>query len=494
MGGKFNGEKIGEVRKDFVGPKSHRSTLKEQPQKSEPITEEQRQQMVRANNIVKNIAFPGGIPTGELKQKIRGGELDHLYPQVQAELDRISNEQKEADAAKRKEKSDAWKEKNLPKLQQQAAARREREAAEQKKRVDAANAYKTAAATPVSERTYLDVPYSRKDEAKAAGAFWDEDRRKWFAVEMNDNLKSFAPKNTTPTATPPAVPAPTTKPRTPPTSGRIDENSPSLWGHELLGYEGDTWQSFYQSEAGQRFQKKYRMTAQDEIVVEDVPDMPEPDFGGMAMDEFREQDHPRDKDGKFTSSSSQGVNGKTQIAKGSQKSERLSYAESKGFNTETVFVHAGNSADLEEIKASGNFPGLFSLPEEESSAAESYGKEKYSFVIKGEPWGDSDIKSAIGDDWEKAEEIIRSLTSEDASDETVEHLIDVVSGRTMEPTDEAMEAVRAIDDADWYKEAQSLRMKFAAKMGASAVIMDDEFGDSTVALLPGDGVMMVDHR
>ena len=230
------------------------------------------------------------------------------------------------------------------------------------------------------------------------------------------------------------------------------------------------------------------------IVVEDVPEMPEPDFGGMAMDEFREQDHPRDKDGKFTSSSSQGVNGKTQIAKGSQKSERLSYAESKGFNTETVFVHAGNSADLEEIKASGNFPGLFSLPEEESSAAESYGKEKYSFVIKGEPWGDSDIKSAIGDDWEKAEEIIRSLTSEDASDETVEHLIDVVSGRTMEPTDEAMEAVRAIDDADWYKEAQSLRMKFAAKMGASAVIMDDEFGDSTVALLPGDGVMMVDHR
>jgi putative DNA primase/helicase len=39
-------------------------------------------------------------------------------------------------------------------------------------------------------RTYLNVPFSEKDEAKRLGAIWDIARSKWY-VENKDNLKPF---------------------------------------------------------------------------------------------------------------------------------------------------------------------------------------------------------------------------------------------------------------------------------------------------------------
>jgi hypothetical protein len=39
-------------------------------------------------------------------------------------------------------------------------------------------------------RTYLDVPYSEKDDAKRLGARWDIARKKWF-VEDADDLMLF---------------------------------------------------------------------------------------------------------------------------------------------------------------------------------------------------------------------------------------------------------------------------------------------------------------
>ena len=36
------------------------------------------------------------------------------------------------------------------------------------------------------EKTYLNVPYAEKDEAKALGAWWDKDAKKWYVPEGKD--------------------------------------------------------------------------------------------------------------------------------------------------------------------------------------------------------------------------------------------------------------------------------------------------------------------
>lgn len=41
-------------------------------------------------------------------------------------------------------------------------------------------------------RTYLEVPYKDKDQAKRLGAWWDSSERKWF-VENVEDLRPFLP-------------------------------------------------------------------------------------------------------------------------------------------------------------------------------------------------------------------------------------------------------------------------------------------------------------
>lgn len=36
---------------------------------------------------------------------------------------------------------------------------------------------------------YLNVPFSEKDEAKALGAFWDAEKKKWYAKEKQNYHK-----------------------------------------------------------------------------------------------------------------------------------------------------------------------------------------------------------------------------------------------------------------------------------------------------------------
>lgn len=42
----------------------------------------------------------------------------------------------------------------------------------------------------VSKKVYLDVPYDEKNEAKALGAKWDKDEKKWYSTEENHALIS----------------------------------------------------------------------------------------------------------------------------------------------------------------------------------------------------------------------------------------------------------------------------------------------------------------
>ena len=47
------------------------------------------------------------------------------------------------------------------------------------------------------------------------------------------------------------------------------------------------------------------------------------------------------------------------------------------------------------------------------------------------------------------------------------------------------------DEIDFFQDIQNLQSELAYKYGASAMRMDDEFGNNSVMILPGDGAMQV---
>lgn len=149
------------------------------------------------------------------------------------------------------------------------------------------------------------------------------------------------------------------------------------------------------------------------------------------------------------------------------------------------YIHASRCGDITEISAHGNFPGLFTLPEDEAHIASQYGSFYYEIEVYGEVWDSDDLSSEMDDNWEKIEAYIASVIHVDASEEIVERLIEVAKGDIQHDDNEAMEALNAIDYADFYREAQILRMNVAAMLGASAVQMVDEFNGLTIAVLAG---------
>ena len=106
-----------------------------------------------------------------------------------------------------------------------------------------------AQAATKTARIYLRVPFEKKDAVKAAGAKWDADRKSWFwpGGEMPEKLRGFAPG---------ATGSQQVTRRTMPTRGRINEDDPSVWGSELLGWEGEPWSAFLASPQGARLQAK----------------------------------------------------------------------------------------------------------------------------------------------------------------------------------------------------------------------------------------------
>lgn len=98
-----------------------------------------------------------------------------------------------------------------------------------------------------NERNYLNVPYAEKDKAKAAGARWDSEKKKWYHAggDLPESLKQYS--NTTPSTKARSV-APSM-----PTHGRINGDDPSVWGSELLGHEGELWSDFHNRHTNTKF-------------------------------------------------------------------------------------------------------------------------------------------------------------------------------------------------------------------------------------------------
>lgn len=218
---------------------SPEATAKEKAVK--PLTDEQRTKITRGNAAWEawKAAQPDGATRAAFKEAARAGTLDHLYD-VQIEADAKADAE---DKAAKKAKSDAWRERNVPKL---AAAKKDRE-----------EAWRTETrakwSDPNGARTYLDVPFDDKDRAKAAGARWDTDKRRWYHThsETPESLKRFLPKSKPVAEADPKAPAQPTrletqKRTTLPTSGRVSEDDPSIYGSWLLGHEYEPWSSVRQ--------------------------------------------------------------------------------------------------------------------------------------------------------------------------------------------------------------------------------------------------------
>jgi hypothetical protein len=275
MGGKFNGKNIkdahgtekftsGETNKEtearnnpkhganvvsHLGEVIDKNTTKPKPAKE--VSEGDRNNIARSELLYKKYGSQEIGGRGIFKEKARSGELDHLHEEHLQNEEEIAAKQKEAAKAK----SQVWKDKNLPKLIEAKRKREEEAKLLQEKTISAVKEYyNNQTPEKKAERSYLNVPYSEKDHAKQYGAKWDADKKKWYfqGSDIPEKLKSYVPQAET-NAQQTIAPKPQSGRLMPgqvrgyPTSGRISEDDPSIYGSALLGHEGESWASFHSS-------------------------------------------------------------------------------------------------------------------------------------------------------------------------------------------------------------------------------------------------------
>lgn len=224
MGGKFNGQNI----KDLKG-----SGNKTESKKESTLSDEQRNAIAKSPQLYDSHGA-GKMSRGEFKEKARSGEFDHL----QDELDQIKKDQESAVKSEKERKNKEWRDKHLPKLFAAKKEREEKARAEKKEKINRAISHYEAVNS--KNKTYLNVPFSEKDIAKAAGAFWDADKKKWFVGgDVPESLQKYAsqkqPEKVSQQST--MQPGKTKLPR----YGNVSPDDPSIHGSWLLGHEGEPW-------------------------------------------------------------------------------------------------------------------------------------------------------------------------------------------------------------------------------------------------------------
>lgn len=146
MGGKHNGEKINEARKDFTGPKSHEAAKRPEPAPAAK-TSPQRPGWYQELRNKSSDPYWNGKYYGNEKygHKIYIGGKEHkITGQQKQELEKYMAERAEYNKNK-----------------------------------------------PPEKRNYLEVPYEHREKAKAAGAKWDAEKKKWYMPEGKDVPESL---------------------------------------------------------------------------------------------------------------------------------------------------------------------------------------------------------------------------------------------------------------------------------------------------------------
>ena len=166
MGGKFTGQKISEVRKDFTGPKTPKGYKKPEQSKQETKTGVQTKRDAQGRPIAPE--RPDFMGSGYWNGKFYSDNrifVDGKQKKLSAEqVQQVKRWQSEYNQFKKDREED----------------------------------------TKTAPKTYLNVKYEDRNEAKASGAKWDPAAKKWYwdkrSGEMPESLGRFTQKSTAPSS------------------------------------------------------------------------------------------------------------------------------------------------------------------------------------------------------------------------------------------------------------------------------------------------------
>lgn len=177
MGGKFAGQKISEVRKDFTGPKTPKGYKKPEQSKQETKPGVQTKRDAQGRPVAPE--RPDFMGSGYWNGKFYSD--NHIF--VDGKQKKLSAEQVQQVKQWQSEYNQFKKDRELD--------------------------------TKTAPKTYLNVKYEERNEAKASGAKWDPAARKWYwdkrGGEMPESLGRFASKATAPSSSAQGNSAPKTK-------------------------------------------------------------------------------------------------------------------------------------------------------------------------------------------------------------------------------------------------------------------------------------------
>lgn len=166
MGGKFTGQKISEVRKDFTGPKTPKGYKKPEQSKQETKTGVQTKRDAQGRPIAPE--RPDFMGSGYWNGKFYSDS--RIF--VDGKQKKLSAEQVQQVKQWQSEYNQFKKDRELD--------------------------------TKTAPKTYLNVKYEDRNEAKASGAKWDPAAKKWYwdkrSGEMPESLGRFTQKSTAPSS------------------------------------------------------------------------------------------------------------------------------------------------------------------------------------------------------------------------------------------------------------------------------------------------------
>lgn len=205
MGGKFNGKNIKDAHgtKKFTSGETNAETeARHESEKSKKaLSEGSRNDIARSSALYEKYGEKGEGSRGKFKSDAREGKFDHLHEELMKSEADAQQAKKEAQQAK----NQAWKDKNLPKL---AAAKKAREEAEVQRKRDLIEAYQK------QKEALIKADQQKQEEQKKEHEKKDSEEYKYKTVMVNTGKTQRR---------------------------RISADDPSIYGHELLGHEGEMY-------------------------------------------------------------------------------------------------------------------------------------------------------------------------------------------------------------------------------------------------------------
>lgn len=144
------------------------------------------------------------------------------------------------------------------------------------------------------------------------------------------------------------------------------------------------------------------------------------------------------------------------------------------------YIHYSHSNTAPVINENEGVGGLYSL-ENDESAANIHGSNRYEYEINGEIAGPRELEIFLNEN----DHFFSEIFNEDLTDEDKDIMAEMVieQSTSFDGDERAAEIMNAIDISDFFVEMHKLIAKTARAAGYAAVIIDDEYAGETVLLL-----------